>query len=92
MWRKIFDASLRSSESINAREGIKTQNSHDSPPCRVRGSESINAREGIKTHYFATLAAVPSFDRMSESINAREGIKTEVPAIPAEIHSESQNQ
>ncbi len=63
------------SESINAREGIKTKNAAEgdnSPP----PSESINAREGIKT-------AMQDHDcsqraERSESINAREGIKTDI--------------
>ena len=36
------------SESINARKGIKTPNSHTKSN-EKRGSESINARKGIKT-------------------------------------------
>ncbi len=40
---------LTGSESINAREGIKT-NKHDDFVPGLFSSESINAREGIKTH------------------------------------------
>ncbi len=40
---------IHKSESINAREGIKTKIAH--PPVQLgdEQSESINAREGIKT-------------------------------------------
>ncbi len=62
------------SESINAREGIKTGDDRS----LVQGddmSESINAREGIKTD--GVLNNLEIAVNESESINAREGIKTD---------------
>ncbi len=41
------------SESINAREGIKTERDLAEWHARIHPSESINAREGIKTYILA---------------------------------------
>ena len=62
------------SESINAREGIKTVYITFFIPSGFFRSESINAREGIKTMDFDSMGKRQD---LSESINAREGIKTQ---------------
>ncbi len=78
------------SESINAREGIKTDLATALFEEAGQPSESINAREGIKTDLATAL--FEEAGQPSESINAREGIKTscgEKSLMPA---SDRQNQ
>ena len=65
---------MTTSESINARKGIKTKQRAERKQKNRNNSESINARKGIKTETagWRPGGCSPS----SESINARKGIKT----------------
>ncbi len=76
------------SESINAREGIKTLERAFNCP-HIGASESINAREGIKT--LERAFNCPHIGA-SESINAREGIKTQERRSRLTLNLMSQNQ
>ena len=64
------------SESSNARKGIKTDLVGGWTPTLHNLSESSNARKGIKTRKTGNFLRAPTIRFASESSNARKGIKT----------------